>query len=384
MRYCAPYFDTRYSAHMSSENTSPETSSVISTPTSEASNSVNRRFTTAPMMEWSDSHCRQFWRHITSEAVLYTEMVTTGAVIHGKNRERFLGYGKEEHPIALQLGGSNAKELAECAKYAQEWGYDEVNLNVGCPSDRVQNNMIGACLMGHPQLVADGIKAMQDAVDIDVTVKHRIGIDDQDSYPELVNFIDTIAKTGCKTFIVHARKAILQGLSPKENRDIPPLKYDWVYQIKQDFPDLEILINGGLNQFEQMKQQLEHVDGVMVGREAYHNPYIMAEVDNAFYGHKKSIPSRHQIIENFMPYIEEQLSKDIYLSHITRHILGIFHGQPGARQFRRHISENAHKRGSGIEVLQAALAKVPTEAENEANRLEALARRAAFEKEQQG
>ena len=347
-----------------------------------ASNSVNRRFTTAPMMEWSDSHCRQFWRHITRDAVLYTEMVTTGAIIHGNNRERFLGYGKEEHPIALQLGGSNAAELAQCAKYAQEWGYDEVNLNVGCPSDRVQNNMIGACLMGHPQLVADGIKAMQDVVDIDVTVKHRIGIDDQDSYPELVNFVGTVADTGCKTFIVHARKAILQGLSPKENRDIPPLKYDWVYQLKQDFPDLEILINGGLNNFDQMQQQLEHVDGVMLGREAYHNPYIMAEVDNVFYGHEKAIPSRHKIVEDFMPYIEEQLSKDIYLSHITRHILGIFHGQPGARQFRRYISENAHKPGSGIEVLRTALSKVPTDAENEANRLEALARREAFEQSQ--
>ncbi|MGK0250036.1 MAG: tRNA-dihydrouridine synthase A [Oleispira sp.] len=348
----------------------------------EASNSVNRRFTTAPMMEWSDSHCRQFWRHLTSDAVLYTEMVTTGAIIYGNNRERFLGYGQEEHPIALQLGGSNAKELAECARYAQEWGYDEVNLNVGCPSDRVQNNMIGACLMGHPQIVADGIKAMQDAVDIDVTVKHRIGIDNQDSYPELVNFVSTVAKTGCKTFIVHARKAILQGLSPKENRDVPPLKYDWVYQLKQDFPDLEILINGGLNNLDQMQQQLNHLDGVMVGREAYHNPYMMAEVDNLFYGRDKAIPSRHQIVENFMPYIEEQLSKDIYLSHITRHILGIFHGQPGARQFRRYISENAHKRGSGIEVLRTALSKVPTEVENEANRLESLARRAAFDQEQ--
>jgi tRNA-dihydrouridine synthase A len=345
-----------------------------------SSSPVNHRFTTAPMMEWSDSHCRQFWRQITKEAVLYTEMVTTGAIIHG-NRERFLAYGQEEHPIALQLGGSNAKELAECAKYAQQWGYDEVNLNVGCPSDRVQNNMIGACLMGHPQLVADGIKAMQDAVDIDVTVKHRIGIDDQDSYPELVNFVATIAKTGCKTFIVHARKAILQGLSPKENREIPPLKYDWVYQLKQDFPDLEIIINGGLTQFEQMTEQLTQLDGVMVGREAYHNPYIMAQVDNAFYGQEKAIPSRHDIIKNFMPYIEQQLSKGIYLSHITRHLLGVFHGQPGARQFRRYISENAHKPGSGIEVLETALSKVPTEAENEANRLEALARRAAFEEQ---
>lgn len=353
----------------------PSSPSLKNTP-----QKLNRRFTTAPMMEWSDSHCRQFWRLLTKDAVLYTEMVTTGAIIHG-NRDRFLAYGEEEHPIALQIGGSNAADLAKCARFAKEWGYDEVNLNVGCPSDRVQNNMIGACLMGHPQLVADGIKAMQDAADIDVTVKHRIGIDDQDSYPELVNFVDTIAQTGCKTFIVHARKAILQGLSPKENRDIPPLKYEWVYQLKQDFPDLEILINGGLNQFDQMQQQMNHVDGIMVGREAYHNPYIMAEVDNVFFNRNTEIRSRHQVIEDFLPYIEKQLSKDIYLSHITRHILGIFHGQPGARQFRRYISENAHKRGSGIEVIEAALRKVPTAEENEANRLIAQAKRYAYEKE---
>lgn len=340
--------------------------------------SLNRKFSTAPMMEWSDTHCRQFWRVLTKDAVLYTEMVTTGALIHG-NRDRFLAYGEEEHPIALQLGGSKPDELAQCAKFAQQWGYDEVNLNVGCPSDRVQNNMIGACLMGHPQLVADGIKAMQDACDIDVTVKHRIGIDDQDSYPELVNFVQTVAATGCKTFIVHARKAILKGLSPKENREIPPLKYDWVYQLKQDFPDLEIIINGGLNNHEQIQQQLTHLDGAMVGREAYHNPYLLAEVDNLYYSKSGDKISRHDAVRNFMPYIEEQLNNDVYLSHITRHVLGIFHGQPGARQFRRHISENAHKRGSGLEVLEAALSKVPTEAEMEQIRKERELQRAHIE-----
>ena len=278
--------------------------------------------------------------------------------------------------MRFSWGGSNAADLAQCAKFAEEWGYDEVNLNVGCPSDRVQNNMIGACLMGHPQLVADGVKAMQDACNIDVTVKHRIGIDNQDSYPELVNFVGTVAETGCKTFIVHARKAILQGLSPKENREIPPLKYDWVYQLRQDFPDLEILINGGLNNHDQMLEQLDHLDGVMVGREAYHNPYILAEVDQKYYGSEEAVISRRDAVRAFMPYIEEQLSQGVYLSHITRHILGIFHGRPGARLFRRHISENAHKRGSGLEVLEAALAKVPTEEENEARRLEALARAA--------
>jgi len=337
---------------------------------------VIRTFSTAPMMEWSDSHCRQFWRTLSQQAVLYTEMVTTGALVHG-DRERFLAYGQEEHPIALQVGGSKADELAQCAKFAEQWGYDEINLNVGCPSDRVQNNMIGACLMGHPQLVADGIKAMQDACDIDVTIKHRIGIDDQDSYPELVSFVETVAATGCKTFIVHARKAILQGLSPKENREIPPLKYDWIQQLKTDFPDLEIILNGGLTQHSVMQEQMQTLDGVMVGREAYHNPYILAEVDQLYYGADKAKISRHDAVKNFMPYIEEQLSKDVYLSHISRHILGIFHGQPGARQFRRYISENAHKRGSGIEVIEKALSLVPSEAEVEARRQERLAQIAA-------
>lgn len=318
-----------------------------------------RRFTTAPMMEWSDAHCRYFWRLLTSEAVLYTEMVTTGAILHGKNLPRFLDYNQEEHPVALQLGGSNPQDLAACSKLAQEWGYDEVNLNVGCPSDRVQNNMIGACLMGHPELVADCIKSMQDGVDIDVTIKHRIGIDDQESYQGLADFVGTVAGTGCKTFIVHARNAILKGLSPKQNREVPPLKYDYVQQLKKDFPDLEIVLNGGLNNHQQCLEQLEHLDGVMVGREAYQNPYMLVEVDQLYY-HKseKAMPTRHEVIRQMFPYIEQQLSNGSYLGHISRHMLNIFHAQPGGKQFRRHISENAHKPSAGIEVLEAALEKV--------------------------
>ena len=231
------------------------------------SKSVDRTFSTAPMMDWSDKHCRFFWRLLSKNAFLYTEMVTTGAVIHG-NTDRFLQYNDEEHPVALQLGGSNPAELAQCAKLAEQYGYDEVNLNVGCPSDRVQNNMIGACLMAEPQLVADCIKAMQDACNIDVTVKHRIGIDDIDSYEHMANFVQTVADTGCHTFIVHARKAILQGLSPKENRDIPPLRYEFVHQLKQEFSDLEIIINGGIKTHEECAEHLKHVDGVMIGREA--------------------------------------------------------------------------------------------------------------------
>ena len=321
---------------------------------------LNRTFSTAPMMDWSDKHCRYFWRKLSSEALLYTEMVTTGAVIHGKGGpERFLGFNEEEHPVALQLGGSKPDELAQCSKIAQDFGYDEVNLNVGCPSDRVQNNMIGACLMGHPQLVADCIKAMQDACDIPVTVKHRIGIDDQDSYEELHHFVKTVADTGCTTFIVHARKAILQGLSPKENREIPPLKYEVVEQLKQDFPNLEILLNGGLQTMEQFKDALEFCDGVMVGREAYHNPSILLDVDHELYGLKSSIKSKKDIIRDMYPYIENHLSQDGKLAYITRHMLGLFNGMPGSRQFRRHLSEQAYKSDATIETIETALAFMP-------------------------
>lgn len=315
-------------------------------------------------MDWSDRHCRYFWRQLSKEAVLYTEMVTTGALIHG-NRERFLEFNEEEHPVALQLGGSNPQELAQCAEFAQQWGYDEVNLNVGCPSDRVQNNMIGACLMAHPQLVSDCLKAMLDSCSIPVTVKHRIGIDDQESYEQLCDFVGTVAESGCRVFIVHARKAILQGLSPKENREIPPLKYDFVYQLKKDFPHLQILINGGLTEHEHMLPMLEKIDGVMVGREAYQNPGVLLDVDRLYFGDKGSDRSddkasslfeqKQQAIRNLYPYIEKQCEKGALLHHISRHTLGLFNGMPGGRQYRRYLSENAHKKGAGPEILEAAL-----------------------------
>ena len=322
---------------------------------------LNRRFSTAPMMDWSDSHCRFFWRQLSRQALLYTEMVTTGALIHG-NRERFLQYHDIEHPIALQLGGSNPDELAQCARFAQDWGYDEVNLNVGCPSDRVQNNMIGACLMGHPPLVADCVKAMRDSCDIPVTVKHRIGIDDQDSYEHMRDFVATVAEAGCEVFIVHARKAILQGLSPKENREVPPLKYDYVYRLKQDLPQLEILLNGGLKTHEESLQCLQHLDGVMVGREAYQNPGILLDVDALYFESAAAAPkppvSKADVIRRLYPYIEEQLGKGATLHHISRHTLGLFNAQKGARLYRRHLSENAHKKGAGPEVMEQALAFV--------------------------
>jgi len=316
---------------------------------------LSRRFSTAPMMDWSDQHCRYFWRQLTRDALLYTEMVTTGALIHG-NRERFLEYNDLEHPIALQLGGSNVDELAQCARFAEDWGYDEVNLNVGCPSDRVQNNMIGACLMAHPQLVADCIKAMQDATSIDVTIKHRIGIDDQDSYEHMRDFVGTVADTGCTTFIVHARKAILQGLSPKQNREVPPLRYEDVIRLKQEFPSLEIIINGGIKTHEQADELLQSLDGVMLGREAYQSPSILMDVDSHYFGHSDPVSDKKDAIRALYPYIESLLSKGAPLHHISRHTLGLFNGERGSRLYRRHLSENAHKRESGIDVMEAALA----------------------------
>jgi tRNA-dihydrouridine synthase A len=315
---------------------------------------LDRRFTLAPMMEWSTSDCRTFWRLLTKKAVLYSEMVTTGALLHG-DKARFLDYNACEHPLALQLGGSNPRDLAECSKIAEDWGYDEVNLNCGCPSDRVQNGMIGACLMAEPDLVAECVAAMQTAVKIPVTIKHRIGIDDMEDYEGMVKFVSTIAATGCTTFIVHARKAWLKGLSPKENREIPPLQYERVYRLKQEFPHLEIIINGGITTLEQSKQLLEHVDGVMVGREAYANPYLLAEVDQAIYGVSRPLISREEVMEGFMDYCREQLSRGTRLNHLTRHILGLYQGLPGARQFRRILSEQAHKPDAGLEVIRRAI-----------------------------
>ncbi len=312
------------------------------------------RFSVAPMLDWTDRHCRYFHRLLSKQALLYTEMVTTGAIIHGKGD--YLAYCEEEHPLALQLGGSDPAALAHCAQLAQQRGYDEVNLNVGCPSDRVQNGRFGACLMGEAQLVADCVKAMRDAVSIPITVKTRIGIDDQDSYAFLCDFISTVAEQGgCDTFIVHARKAWLSGLSPKENREIPPLDYPRVYQLKKDFPHLTIAINGGVKSIEEAKNHLAHLDGVMVGREAYQNPGILAQVDCELFASSAMQPDSIAVIRALYPYIERELTAGTYLGHITRHILGLFQGIPGARQWRRHLSENAHKPGAGIEVVEQAL-----------------------------
>lgn len=312
------------------------------------------RFSIAPMMDWSDRHCRYLWRLISSHSRLYTEMVTTGALING-DQQRFLQYNPEEHPLAIQLGGSDPKDLAACARLAEDWGYDEVNLNCGCPSDRVQNGMIGACLMAHPQLVADAYQAMQDAVDIEVTIKHRIGIDDMDDYQGMVDFVGTIADKGCKTFIVHARKAWLQGLSPKENRDIPPLIYPNVYRLKEDFPQLTIVINGGVKTLDNTLQHLELVDGVMIGREAYSNPYLLANVDKQLFEDDHRILSRIEVAERYIAYCQQEIENGTRLHHLSRHILGLFQGEKGARAFRRHISENAHLDGANTDVLVDAL-----------------------------
>ncbi|MGO1297791.1 MAG: tRNA dihydrouridine(20/20a) synthase DusA [Vibrio sp.] len=317
-----------------------------------------QRFSVAPMLDWTDRHCRYFHRLLSSQALLYTEMVTTGAIIHGKGD--FLGYNEEEHPVALQLGGSNPQDLATCAAIAKERGYDEINLNVGCPSDRVQNGRFGACLMAEPQLVADCVAAMKSVVDIPVTVKTRIGIDELDSYEFLCDFLRVVSeKGGCNQFTIHARKAWLSGLSPKENRDVPPLDYSRAYQIKQDFPELSIAVNGGIHTLEETKLHLEHLDGVMIGRAAYQNPFLLAEVDRQIFGLDTPIKKRSQVVQEMFPYIEKALSNGSNLGHITRHMLGLFQNMTGARQWRRYISENAHKKGAGIEVLEQALEKVP-------------------------
>ncbi len=314
------------------------------------------RFSIAPMLDWTDRHCRYFHRLLTRNTLLYTEMVTTGAILFGKGD--YLQYSADEHPIALQLGGSDPDALAKCARIAEERGYDEINLNVGCPSDRVQNGRFGACLMASSPLVADCVAAMRAEVSIPVTVKSRIGIDDLDSYEFLCDFIETVKQSGCDTFIVHARKAWLSGLSPKENRDIPPLDYERVYQLKRDYPQLIIAINGGITDLAQIKEHLLHVDGVMVGREAYQNPYMLAHIDAELFADHHAISSRHDIIMQMLPYIEQHLQSGGYLSHITRHMLGLFQGVPGARAWRRYLSENATRKGAGTEVLLAALGHV--------------------------
>lgn len=308
------------------------------------------------MLDWTDRHCRYFHRLMTKETLLYTEMVTTGAILFGKGD--YLAFHEDEHPIALQLGGSDPKDLAQCALIAEQRGYDEINLNVGCPSDRVQNGRFGACLMASASLVADCVAAMKEKVSIPVTVKTRIGIDDLDSYEFLCQFIETVRNAGCDTFIVHARKAWLSGLSPKENREIPPLDYPRVYQLKKDYPELTIAINGGVTSLADAQTHLMHLDGVMMGREAYQNPFILAGVDEMLFGKEPSGLTRHQVAELMIPYIENHLSQGGYISHITRHMLGLFQGVPGARAWRRHLSEEAPKRGAGIQVLLDALKHV--------------------------
>ena len=312
-----------------------------------------RRYCVAPMLDWTDRHERYFLRLISKHAWLYTEMVTTGALIHGDN-ERYLKFNHQEHPVALQLGGSDVQNMVTCAKMAEDFGYDEVNINVGCPSDRVQKGAFGACLMAEPQLIADCVSAMQNAVSIPVTVKNRIGIDDQDEETSLRHFINVVSEAGCKTFIVHARKAWLKGLSPKQNRDVPPLNYPLVYQIKQENPDLEIIINGGITTLDECKNHLQFIDGVMVGREAYHNPFHLIDVDAMVYNDRRPTKTRLEILDQYIEYAEAQLADGVFLKHMTRHILGLFQGQTGAKAWRRHISEQAHKPGAGIEVLREA------------------------------
>lgn len=317
------------------------------------------RFCLAPMMDWSDRHCRYFWRLMTRRARLYTEMVTTGALLRG-DRQRFLRFDPAEQPLALQLGGSDPRALAECARIAEDWGYDEVNLNCGCPSDRVQEGKIGACLMAEPETVADCVAAMRAAVRIPVTVKHRIGIDDQDSVTHLDRFVGTVAAAGCEVFIVHARKAWLQGLSPKENREIPPLMYDRVFELKRSFPRLTLVLNGGLADLGQCREALTQLDGVMIGREAYQNPFMLAAVDAHIYGEPERPLTRDQVLEAFIPYCEQQIREGARLHHMARHILGLYAGQPGGKRFRRLLSEQGNRAQADADLLRRARRQMHT------------------------
>lgn len=316
---------------------------------------MNRLFSVAPMMEWTDRHCRAFHRTLSREALLYTEMVTSAAIRHG-DKAHLLDFSDVEQPVALQLGGSDPAELAMAARQGERWGYREINLNVGCPSDRVQSGRFGACLMAEPALVAECVQAMAEAVSLPVTVKCRIGIDEQSEDGPLDEFVGRVKAAGCRTFIVHARKAWLKGLSPKENREIPPLNYARVHRLKRENPELEIIINGGIETLEEAKAHLAHVDGVMLGRAAYHTPWLLASVDAELCGKPSPVMRRAQAIEAYLPYIEQALASGIPLARITRHMLGLYHGEYGGRAFRRILSEEAHKPGAGIKVLMHALA----------------------------
>lgn len=323
-------------------------------------NNSQRRFCVAPMMDWTDRHDRYFLRRLSRHALLYTEMLTSGAVIHGE-RDKLLGFDEGELPTALQLGGADPADMAAAAKVGEDYGYREININVGCPSDRVQSGRFGACLMLEPETVARCYETMAAAVSIPVTVKSRIGVDDHDGYEDLLGFVDIVAAAGCGTFIVHARKAHLQGLSPAENRDIPPLRYDLVHRLKHERPELEVIINGGLNSLDQVAEHLEQVDGAMMGRTAYKDPFVLADVDERFYGAPANAHSRHDIAEAMFDYIDRELTRGSRLPAITRHMLGLFNGQPGARAWRRYLSENANRPGAGYEVVREALKLVPRE-----------------------
>ena len=311
------------------------------------------RLCVAPMMDWTDRHCRFFHRLLSPHALLYTEMVTAPAVLHG-DRERLLGFDPAEHPVALQLGGSEPRELAAAARAGESQGYDEINLNVGCPSDRVQSGRFGACLMREPALVADCIAAMRAAVSVPVTVKCRLGVDEQDEYEDLERFVETVRATGCNVFVVHARKAWLEGLSPKENREVPPLNYARVYRLKRDFPALTIVVNGGVARVADVQEHLQHVDGVMLGRTAYHEPYRLAEIEHEIFG--TPLPDRDAVLAALRPYVDAHLARGDRLQHITRHILGLYQGLPGARAYRRALSERAHRADAGYDVILDAIA----------------------------
>jgi tRNA-dihydrouridine synthase A len=322
----------------------------------------SHRLCVAPMMAWTDRHERYFLRLIARHVRLYTEMIPTGAILFG-DADRFLRFDPAEHPVALQLGGADPDALARCAEIGQRFGYDEINLNVGCPSGRVQNARFGACLMAEPDLVARCIAAMARAVDVPVTVKTRIGIDDQDSYGFLARLVEAVAAAGCHTLILHARKALLAGLNPKQNREIPPLRYGVVHKVKRDFPGLQVVVNGGIRSLEQARARLVEVDGVMIGREAYQNPYCLAAWQREILGTTEAGPRREEVVESLLPYVERELAQGTPLKAITRHLMGLFNGLAGARAWRRHLSEEAHRPGAGPEVIEDALARLQGHAE---------------------
>ena len=309
------------------------------------------KFSVAPMMDWTDRHCRYFYRLMSKDAQLWTEMVTAKAIIHG-DKNRLLDYDAQEHPLVLQLGGSDPKEMAIAAKVGQDWGYDEININVGCPSDRVQSGSFGACLMQTPDTVAQCIESMGEVVDIPLSVKSRIGVDDMENYEELTNFINIVSKAGCQNFVVHARKAWLKGLSPKENRTVPPLNYDWVYQLKRDFSELTIGINGGIMSLAEVSDHLEFVDNAMLGRAAYHQPYILAGVDQALYQKKHPVITREEVLLDFIEYMKIQHTNSVPIRSMTRHILGLYHAQPNAKKFKRLLSGKVVEIGHLYEWLE--------------------------------